>query len=207
GETNLDYDAGLINTTSTEIGDYVWEDKNGNGIQDAGEPPVSGVQVTLTGTTGNGTAVSQTATTDVDGLYLFSNLSPGTYQLTFGKPTGYEFTYSDEGTDDSVDSDVDPVTGMTINEVLESGETNLDYDAGLINTTSTEIGDYVWEDNNGNGLQDVGELGVSGVLVSLTGTTGNGTAVSQTATTDVDGLYLFSNLIPGTYQLTFGKPT
>ncbi|MCP4081921.1 MAG: hypothetical protein GY743_16920, partial [Planctomycetaceae bacterium] len=131
---------------------------------------------------------------------------PGTYQLTFGKPAGYEFTSADEGTDDSVDSDVDPVTGMTINEVLESGETNLDYDAGLINTTSTEIGDYVWEDKNGNGIQDAGEPPVSGVQVTLTGTTGNGTAVSQTATTDVDGLYLFSNLIPGTYQLTFGKP-
>ncbi|RMG86806.1 MAG: hypothetical protein D6714_03535, partial [Bacteroidetes bacterium] len=47
----------VIYTGDAQIGDYVWEDTNGNGIQDAGEPGISGVIITLTGTTGNGTAV------------------------------------------------------------------------------------------------------------------------------------------------------
>ena len=36
------------------------------------------------------------------------------------------------------------------------------------------IGDYVWNDANGNGIQDVGETGIAGVTLTLTGTNGVG---------------------------------
>ena len=36
------------------VGDFVWNDLNGNGVQDAGEPAIPGVTLTLTGTTGAG---------------------------------------------------------------------------------------------------------------------------------------------------------
>ncbi|MBK9151773.1 MAG: hypothetical protein IPM26_12610 [Saprospiraceae bacterium] len=34
------------------IGDFVWDDKNANGVQDAGEPGIPGLTVTLSGTAG-----------------------------------------------------------------------------------------------------------------------------------------------------------
>ena len=202
GETNLTYDAGYFQSTS--IGNFVWNDLDGNGIQNAGEPGIPGVTVTLTGTTGGGASVTLTTTTNGIGEYLFSNLQPGTYKLTFTTPAGYTTTGQDLGGDDTKDSDVNPSTGMTINEVLTSGEQNLTYDAGYYQPAS--IGNFVWNDLDGNGIQNAGEPGISGVTVTLTGTTGTGASVTLTTTTNGVGEYLFSNLVPGTYKLTFTTP-
>ena len=38
---------------TAQIGNFVWNDLNGNGIQDAGEPGIPSVSVTLTGTNQN----------------------------------------------------------------------------------------------------------------------------------------------------------
>ena len=53
----------------TEIGNRVWEDTDGDGIQDAGESPIAGVTVQLL----QNTTVIATATTDNNGNYYFSN--------------------------------------------------------------------------------------------------------------------------------------
>ena len=45
---------------------------------------------------------------------------------------------------------------MCIRDRLESDEDNEDIDAGYFRIA--RISDYVWEDNNGNGLQDGGCL-------------------------------------------------
>ena len=66
-----------------------------------------------------------------------------------------------------------------------------------------KIGDFVWSDTNKNGIQDIGELGVSGVIVNLYA--GSGTTPIATATTGTDGKYLFDNLIAGTYTVEFVK--
>lgn len=50
------------------IGDFIWEDQNCNGIQDPGEPGISGVTVYLKDDGGN---IIATATTDINGRYLF----------------------------------------------------------------------------------------------------------------------------------------
>ena len=58
------------------IGNRVWNDLNGNGVQDAGEPGIPGVTVTLTDFDDN---VFATTTTNDDGLYEFCNLPAGSY--------------------------------------------------------------------------------------------------------------------------------
>src|SRR5687767_4848447 len=64
-------------------------DGNGNGVQDNGERPVSGLPVTLTGTTVGATAVSAQVTTDDGGAFRFLSVTPGTYSLsTPGGPAG-----------------------------------------------------------------------------------------------------------------------
>ncbi|MBK9463111.1 MAG: carboxypeptidase regulatory-like domain-containing protein [Sphingobacteriales bacterium] len=72
GEDYVVADFGFVPTGS--IGDYVWNDLNGDGVQDAGETGISGVTVTLSpdGTT-------TTTTTDANGNYSFDNLPGGNY--------------------------------------------------------------------------------------------------------------------------------
>ena len=50
-----------------EIGNRVWRDTNGNGVQDPGEPAIAGVQVHLY----SGSTIIGTAVTDANGEYYF----------------------------------------------------------------------------------------------------------------------------------------
>jgi len=202
GESDLSWDAGFYKKAS--IGNYVWEDTNGDGIQGANEDGIPNVLVTLTGTDGAGNPVTLTTSTDGTGFYEFTDLVPGTYKLTFGQPAGFEPTAQDQGTDD-VDSDINAGTLMTINTVLESGETDYTWDAGFYQPA--EIGNFVWFDLDKDGIQDGGsEVGIPNLTVSLSGNDGAGNPVSLTTSTDTDGFYLFGDLAPGTYKITFTSP-
>jgi hypothetical protein len=111
------------------IGDFVWNDSNGNGIQDAGEPGVPGVTVRLTDCSG---VVLATTITDANGLYQFSNLLPDDYLIEFVAPAGYVFTVaSAPGSTPVNDSNADS-NGETACTTLSSGEINTTLDAGLI---------------------------------------------------------------------------
>ena len=109
------------------IGDYAWVDKNVNGVQDAGEPAVSGMTVRLLD---SGGATVGTTTTNASGAYSFT-AAPGTYMVEFVLPTGQVFTTKDQGGDDTKDSDADVATGRTALFTLASGASNLTLDAGL----------------------------------------------------------------------------
>ena len=116
------------------LGDYVWSDLNHNGIQDAGEPPVSGVGVELHDATG---ATIATTTTNAAGLYLFDRLNPGNYKVCFVPstiPPGYEFTIKDApGSTRANGSDAN-ATGCTDTISLAAGQRDLDWDAGIWKT-------------------------------------------------------------------------
>ena len=178
-------------TPTTAIGDTVWLDANGNGIQDAGETGLASVPVQLL--TCAGSPVAST-TTDANGHYLFSGLLPGSYKVQVTAPTGYLFSPQDQGSDDTIDSDTDG-TGLTACTTLASGQTDTTWDAGLYPPAS--IGDRVWLDANGNGIQDSTETGISGLTVNLN----QGGATVATTTTGPDGQYGFSNLASGQYTV------
>ncbi|NBB20349.1 DUF11 domain-containing protein [Runella sp. CRIBMP] len=197
---NMTVDAALYSPKGS-IGDYVWKDADNNGVQDATEAPVAGVIVQLL----QGTTVVATDTTDASGLYLFSNLSSGSYQvkiLTASLPAGCTIsTQKDLGGDDTKDSDIDPTTGLSpviVIDALGTGiaKDNLTVDAALYSPKGS-IGDYVWKDADNDGVQDATEAPVAGVIVQLL----QGTTVVATDTTDASGLYLFSNLSSGSYQV------
>lgn len=125
-----------ITAIASDIGDVVWNDLNSNGIQDAGEPGVAGVPVTLSGTDTNGNAITASTTTDADGHYAFGDLPSGTYVVTFD-PTwvaghNYGFTLPEQGTDAQVDSDADQTTGASGPIALGVDESRPDIDAGLV---------------------------------------------------------------------------
>ena len=70
-----------------------------------------------------------------------------------------------------------------------------------------KIGDFVWIDANENGSQDLGEIGLQGVTVTLTGNTSGGTPVNLTTVTNAMGAYDFDGLEAGFYQLSFSEPS
>lgn len=124
------------------LGDFVWEDTDGDGIQDDGEPGVEGVTVNLySDVDGDGVAEPggddngpiATTMTDADGNYLFTGLAPGDYFVEFVNPGGFAgFSPQDQGGDDTVDSDANPATGVAAVTTLVAGETDLTHDAGLV---------------------------------------------------------------------------
>ena len=194
-------------TPLSSLGDRVWKDLNRNGIQDADEHGVPGVQVKLwADNDNNGTPDTQIAETltDQNGLYLFDNLDPSTtYIVQFVVPDDCDVTTPNQGSDDA-DSDVNPATGLTPPVKLMPGEHNDTIDAGLTPVRATaSIGNYVWLDVNKDGKQDSGEAGIQDVTVTLYDNNGQ---VVGTQQTDANGQYLFIDLTPGSYSLCFALP-
>lgn len=184
------------------IGDKVWFDTDEDGVQDSGENGVQGVTVKLYAC--DNTFVSSTVT-DANGNYSFTNLTPGDYYVKFEPASTYSFTRQNESEDDTRDSDPNASTGKTGCTTLSPGENDTKWDAGLINTPvpEGELGDKVWLDTDFDGIQDVGEAGVSGVTVKLYDC--NNSFISTT-TTDAQGNYFFRNLAPGSYYIEFTLP-
>jgi uncharacterized repeat protein (TIGR01451 family) len=92
-ETNLvnneALQATVVNPLLSTLSGYVYVDLNNNGLKDAGETPISGVTVRLTGTALDGSAVQRQQDTGSDGSYLFSDLPPGVYQMIQEQPQTY----------------------------------------------------------------------------------------------------------------------
>jgi uncharacterized repeat protein (TIGR01451 family) len=123
------------------IGDFVWNDTNKNGIQDDGTAAVL-QNVTVRLYTSAGGLVGTTFT-DETGYYSFSSIAPGSYYVEFVLPDAtYEFTLRDQGVNDGLDSDADPVTGRTAVFAMAAGQVNLTLDAGMMikTTLATVIG-------------------------------------------------------------------
>lgn len=218
GAKNLSVDCGMYSTapaaTVGALGNFVWNDLDGDGVQDANEPGVAGITVILYNNAG--TPVD-TLFTDASGAYLFTNLAPGNYTVGFSNlPAGFGFTGQDKGGNDATDSDVNPGTGRTASATVTAGATNTTVDAGIrqgVPSGLGSLGNRVWYDLNNNGLQDAGELGVAGVTVTLLdagadGIVGNGDdGASRTTLTNALGEYLFGGLPAGNYAVQFGTAT
>jgi hypothetical protein len=186
-----------------KIGDLVWSDTNRNGVQDPGEPGVPGVPVKLVDK--DGKPVGDPVKTDKNGKYEFPNIPDGTYKVCFemnalpGDYAGYLATKPNIG-GDTKDSDVDPASGCTPPVTVGVGKrVNPTLDLGLVSPTN-RVGDFVWYDNNSNGVQDAGEPGVPDLPVFLQDGTGKPVAQSKT---DKDGRYLFTDLPDGEYKVCF----
>ena len=189
------------------IGDFIWQDNNANGDQDAGEPGILGVVVRLYTGGITGTLIA-TATTDAMGLYTFTNLLSNTYSVvvdTSTLPAGYVQTGDPDATgkcQDGGDAFDDCNSYSTFR--LRFGQVDRTRDFGY--KPPRAIGDFVWLDSDEDGVQDAGELGLAGVAVVLT-IPGDG---SVTTTTDIEGYYGFgANVLPvtGTYTVTINTAT
>ncbi|MEM1181715.1 MAG: SdrD B-like domain-containing protein [Acidobacteriota bacterium] len=187
GEVELDADFGFGSAGGVgAIGDFVWFDADADGNQDPGETGIGGVEIELTGPG----CSPCTVLTDADGSYLFTGLAPGTYQVNFDAAT-LPGIYDPNPTNTAVGWQV-VIAGGEVETVADFGFPA----SGLVGS----IGDFVWFDADGDGVQDAGEAGIPGVTVDLLDATG--TTVLASTVTDSSGGYDFLGLAAGTYQVT-----
>jgi hypothetical protein len=185
GQNLTTVDFGYRGTAS--LGDRVWLDLDGDGVQDSGEPGLNGVAVELLD--GAGTILASNSTTAA-GIYGFTNLLTGSYSVrvvTSTLPPGLVQTYDLDGT----------ATANTAALTLSAGQTRADADFGYRGTL--QFGDRVWFDYDGNGIQDTGEPGIPSATIELRNSSGT---LIATTITGANGLYSFYNLPAGTYTVT-----
>ena len=205
-------------------GDFVWNDLNRDGIQDPGEPGLNGVRVELYRDNGNGIVDPATdelvgfTLTDPAGGYLFTNLPAGNYYAAFYTPPTYSVSPANAGGDDTADSDGVPGTvngfpaTLTPITTLSTGEVDATWDQGFYQPTTpvAAVGNYVWNDLNGDGIQnEPASAGLNSITVNLYDSGGAliGTTVTSDDVNGNPGYYLFDGLTPDDYFLEFVQPT
>ncbi len=187
------YTLDMAFTTSASLGDRVWVDEDGDGVQDATEPGLGGATITATwygwdGVPGGDDDVVYTTTTDSDGNYKFENLPPGEFKVEVSDVTSdLKATYDLDGTPDAS-------TTVT----LAPAQDRTDVDFGY--RPSFTLGNRVWVDMNGDGKYDAGDspvpAGTELVLMNA-----DGTPTGLTTTTDANGNYQFTDLVAGHYYV------
>ncbi|MEZ5534065.1 MAG: IPTL-CTERM sorting domain-containing protein [Thiolinea sp.] len=219
---NMTADCGYYRTVS--VGNYIWEDVNANGLQDAGESGLPDMTVSLTGADGispvydvNGDLV-EPIVTDSSGFYEFTDLEPGEYSVTVKPPEeGYKPSPGGADPDNNAsdsDNNCNAVDGVFQTPAfkllsLTGKENNPTVDCGFYRPVG--VGSRIWIDLNGDGKQDAGEPGVPRATVTLlnpdgsfaTDLSGN---VVQPQVTGSNGEYFFGNLREGDYVLKVTPP-
>ena len=161
-------------TSSAGVAGSVFNDLNGNGVRDAGEPGLSDYPINGTVTDSNGVTLATLATSsDNNGAYSFSNLPAGTISLTTNV-NGNALRVS---------------TPSPLAATLVNGQIVQPLNLGVTSTSS--VSGVAYEDVNGNGVRDASEP----VLASRTITaTDLSTGSSVSTTTASDGSYAFTGL-------------
>ena len=154
---------------------------------------VSGVTVQLLD--GDGETLAE-AVSGENGEYGFRRLLPGTYALSAALPEGYLFARTQDTTvrDSFIQSQVDG-TVIAIPFEVVTGDEMSGVDIGV--GTMGRIGDRAWLDVNGNGMQDMDEPSMPGILIEVYQ---YGELIASTVT-DAYGRYAIDNLYPGEYEM------
>ena len=161
--------------SNTDIGDdgyqlqgtlsgHIFEDTNGDGVQQAGEPNLPGVDVIITDSQGG----TQTVTTDANGDYSVT-VPAGSTTADIDESTLPAGSAQTAGGDPSI---IDVPAGGSASD-LDGYQPQGD------------IFGHIFEDTNGDGIQQAGEPNLPGVDVIITDSLGD----TQTVTTDANGDY------------------
>ena len=208
GEVRHDNDAGFVIKTPDppgNIGGFVWNDLNENGLQNEDELGIPGVNVSLFAS--NNTFIASTST-DANGNYLFEDLVGRNYYLLFDASgdvnvgDNFEVTLQDVGSDESIDSDISQ-SDSRVDFEFEPINGDVEFDAGFTLPVAQVTG-FVFNDADSDGLQGNNESGIGGVTITLFNA--NGTEVATT-TSDVNGNYTFDNIMEGDFYIIVDAST
>jgi hypothetical protein len=123
---NNDVTLTVVSVPTVTLTGRVWNDTVQNGIQDAGEGGVAGVQIQLLDANWNVIAVTYT---NSNGDYSFANIAAGQYRLRVIPPPTAVFVPPNIGGDDDIDSDFNTAGESDLFTVPPGG--SADFDAGL----------------------------------------------------------------------------
>src|SRR5262249_25538297 len=142
--------------------------------------------------------------TDASGQWEFPILPPGVYSIVETQPPGFP-----DGSEQDGDPNGPPVTignDRFDNVQLSPFNVRGPFNFGELPVDNSSLAGAVYVDFNANGVRDPGEMGIPGVVVTLTGVDLTGLSISVSVVTDSNGDYIFSNMAPGTYRLTETQP-
>lgn len=177
--------ASVIFDVSDQLGSLKltkFDDLNGNGRFDQGEPLVPNWSFRLTNPQGN----TSQATTGADGTVTLTNVPAGQWNVEELMASGWVGTGA-----------ISQIVTVPVN-----GQGT----AVFGNVRPAPLSGLVWIDANGNQVRETTEVVRANTTLTLTGTTGLGQSVSATTLTDATGNYLFPNLMPGTYRVAVTVP-
>ena len=202
---------GELPAASSSLSGKVYVDLNGDGSQGGVEPGVGGVPLTLAGTDILGSRVSLNVTTGNDGSYTFTNVPASDttgYTLTETQPAGWgDFASGGARLGMLSTGTAGTVSGNNaIQGIVTSvgGSTGTGYD---FREKGGSIAGFVYVDTNNDGAKSgASEVGIAGVALQLTGTTGAGAQINLNTTTAADGSFSFTGLSAGTYSLIETQP-
>jgi protocatechuate 3,4-dioxygenase beta subunit len=155
-----------------------FNDLNGDGVQESGEPGLANWTIQLLNSAG---AVVATTKTDANGNYRFANVGPGTYTVREVQQTGWTQTAPASGTYTVAATSGQNVGGLAFG------------DFKLVSYSGT-----VYNDLNGNGVMDSGEKKLNKWTIQLYDMMGN---LVTSQTTNGTGTYSFANLGPGQWTI------
>ncbi|HEX7828198.1 MAG TPA: SdrD B-like domain-containing protein, partial [Thermoanaerobaculia bacterium] len=182
------------------IGDTVYNDLNGNGVQDVGEPGFAGVTVSLyrdinapVGQINAGDTLVGTVVTDSNGQYLFSGLANGNYIVSVPAQSGYNYIAGGR-------TDTDGATaGIQLSATIAGGANVFDRDFGFQAAASRNVSGTLWNDADSSGVINAGEGRFQNVTVEvLSSAAGTGTlSVTNNSKTITGTGTTFTNYQPG----------
>ena len=204
--------------TPINVGNFVWDDLDQDGRQDAGEPGLAGITVQLWN--GTKTQMFGQTVTNASGNYTLIAPVPGDYRVRVVLPTAADaFSPKDNAAaGDTLDSDINPSgTSLGFTDIYNFGSNLISIttiDAGLIifrtptptrTPTPINVGNFVWDDLDQDGRQDAGEPGLAGIAVQLWNDTK--TQMFGQTVTNASGNYTLIAPVPGDYRVRVVLPT
>jgi subtilisin family serine protease len=164
-----------------------WNDKDGDGIKDTGEPGLEDRTIYIDQNNNGSFDPTELSTqTDADGKYTFTDLAEGTYKVGAAPETGWETTTPSGGI-------------QTVN--LSKGEIETQIDFGE-KALPGKIQGIKWNDSDGDGSKDPSESGLADWTIFLDADSNGILDPGETfTTTDIDGNYSFNSLESGTYNV------
>ena len=157
---------------------FKFEDRNGNGVQDAGEPPLAGVTINASSPCGQ----FVTGTTGADGYLRRTNRCVGVWIVSEDPPVHYVAT-----------------TPPLASTIVTSGSTAT---VRFGNRGLGSLAAHVFHDANLDGLQDPGEADLGGRSLWWQ----NEYTETDTGTTDLSGDVLWGDVAAGQYSVYLSTP-
>ena len=203
GQKGVDYNFGELRPVS--VSGYVYHDRTNNGERNPGDEGIAGVQVQVMSVTAGPGQSAVTVTTNADGFYEATGLTPGEYRVVESQPVAYQDGSDTAGTVGGVVRGTATNPGDTINGiVLNSGDAGVQYNFGEYQLASLS-GHVNLTDPDGNCAgPGVNAPALADVLVTLLDASG---ATVFTTRTNANGEYSFAGLLPGTYSVVEQTPT